>query len=165
MSFWRDRELLIQPGVLLCLCHRSEKVWWSGVKSCLSTGTSWLTLTILDLKRKSTGTAQKVCIQTCTQDTHLACRDNNSLSLGVLYLYIMALEGISVQCLSHSCIPQSSFDAESKQQGDRREQVDIFWEVGGLDAPWQRGTFEFLKVCLRHNIYFSLISHVVKTHA
>lgn len=53
----------------------------------------------------------------------------------------MVLNWNTVQCLSHSYIRQSSLHAELKQEGDRAEHADIFWE-GSTLTPEQLGVFK-----------------------
>lgn len=64
-------------------------------------------------------------------------------------IYFLCSEGNTVQCLSHSYLKQSSLDAESRQQGDGTEKVDL-WGGDRLKAPWQWGKIRAFEICLSY---------------
>lgn len=90
-SYDKSQPFLKSKQFLFVPCVR-KPCWWMWINKRNLSLKFWLTIS--DLKKTNKDSSVEAGMQICVRDTKLACRGDNSLSLGILYFCILVLREI-----------------------------------------------------------------------
>lgn len=102
-SYDKSQPFLKSKQFLFVPCVR-KPCWWMWINKRNLSLKFWLTIS--DLKKTNKDSSVEAGMQICVRDTKLACRGDNSLSLGILYFCILVLREIlyRASAIHRSCL-------------------------------------------------------------